>query len=117
MIIPTYEFYRNVYHGRMIEAAGDFAYYAERAGDELALFASTIPCEGQRDVQRCICAVAEILADEASTSQHGQPVASESVNGYYSVNFGGRVSSRSRIDKALRTYLGRWMCRPVGVTE
>ena len=117
MTIPDYEFYRNEFHGRAIQAADDFSYFAERAGDELARFVRMLPSVAQNDYSRCICAVADIKAQTASTSRNGRAVQSESVNGYYSVTYGAAQSESKQISKAVSTYLSRWICGPVRVRE
>ena len=112
---PDYEFYRNEFCGRAIGAAEDFAYFAERAGDELALFVRMLPDKAQNDYSRCICAVAEIVQQEASTSHNGRPVASESVNGYYSVTYGQSQSMERRVMDTVYKYLRPWLCGPCKV--
>ena len=36
MTYADFDYYRNAYHGILIKSADDYAYFAERAGDELA---------------------------------------------------------------------------------
>lgn len=45
MTYADFEYYQNSYKGILITSADYYAYFAERAGDELAPFATRVPVE------------------------------------------------------------------------
>lgn len=116
MAYADWDFYKNIYKGIIITSDGDYAYFAERAGDTLARFACKIPDtdEGQLALKKCACAIADILFGDYKSSKNGtQKQNSESVSGYYSVSYATPTASELNVliyDK-IRTYLGKWVCR------
>lgn len=115
-----YTFYQNTYKGFLIQS-GEYDYFAERASDELALYAARIGTDGedkQLAFKKAQCRIADILYGDFKSSKYGTAkITSESVNGYYNVAFSAAASSEIRglIASAIRTYLGQWLYRPVKV--
>lgn len=114
MTYADYMFYVNEYKGILISSADDYAYFAERAGDELAPFANRVPDteEAQTALKRCACRIADILYGDWKQSKNGvSKISSESVSGYYSVSYAtptyGQV--RLQINSAIALYLGRYV--------
>lgn len=114
MTYADYMFYVNDYKGILITSADDYAYFAERAGDELAPFANRVPTtdDGQTALKRCACRIADILYGDWKQSKNGvSKINSESVSGYYSVSYAtptyGQV--RLQINSAIALYLGRYV--------
>lgn len=119
MIYADFEYYKNEFHGIVIQSAEDYGYFAEMAGDELAIFANRIPNtdEAQTALKRCACRVADIVyADFKSTKYgYGGKLTSESVSGYYSASFNyensasGTSQTRRQINTAIALFLGKWV--------
>ena len=114
MAYADFNFYNNEYNGVVIEDLKEYACFAERASDELALFAYKLPIyeEAQTALKKCQCRIAEILYGDFKSSTHGNSkVSSESVSGYYSVSFAtpNNTEIKSQINAAIKTYLGRWI--------
>lgn len=114
MTYADYMFYVNDYKGILITSADDYAYFAERAGDELAPFANRVPDteDAQTALKRCACRIADILYGDWKQSKNGvSKISSESVSGYYSVSYAtptcGQV--RLQINSAIALYLGRYV--------
>lgn len=114
MTYADYMFYVNDYKGILITSADDYAYFAERAGDELAPFANRIPDteEGQTALKRCACRIADILYGDWKQSKNGvSKINSESVSGYYSVSYAtptyGQI--RLQVNNAIALYIGRYV--------
>lgn len=125
-MIADFEFYKTEYHGIIITEESDYAYHAERASDELALYVRRIPQndEAQRALKRCACAIADILYGEFKLSKFGSTsgkIASESVSGYYSVSYGTTSGTeaikalKSQIDNTIAKYLGGYLLGAVKV--
>lgn len=109
-----FDFYQNNYKGILITSADDYAYFAERAGDELAPFVNRIPDteEAQTALKRCSCRIADILYGDWKQSKNGvSKISSESVSGYYSVSYAtptyGQI--RIQINGAITLYIGRYV--------
>ena len=109
-----FDFYRNSYKGILITSDWIYSIFAERAGDELALFANRIPNddEAQNALKRCACRIADILYGDWKQSKNGvSKINSESVSGYYSVSYAtptyGQI--RLQINSAIALYLGRYV--------
>ena len=114
MTYADFEYYQNDYHGILITSADDYAYFAERAGDELAPFANRVPDteEGQTGLKRCACRIADILYGDWKQSKNGvSKINSESVSGYYSVSYAtptyGQI--RLQINSAIALFIGRYV--------
>lgn len=114
MAYADFDFYRNDDHGILIKNYEDYAYFAERAGDELAPFANRIPEdeEAQTALKRCSCRIADILYGDWKQSKNGvSKISSESVSGYYSVSYAtptyGQI--RIQINSAITLYIGRYV--------
>lgn len=114
MTYADYMFYVNDYKGILITSADDYAYFAERAGDELAPFANRVPTtdDGQTALKRCVCRIADILYGDWKQSKNGvSKINSESVSGYYSVSYAtptyGQI--RLQINSAIALYIGRYV--------
>lgn len=114
MAYADFEFYQNDYHGILITNSNDYAYFAERAGDELAPFANRVPdtVEGQTALKRCACRIADILYGDWKQSKNGvSKISSESVSGYYSVSYAtpeyGQI--RIQINGAITLYIGKYV--------
>lgn len=104
-MIADFDFYQTVYGGRKIKTATDYAFFGERASDELALYRKI----GQDclSLKKCACAVADILFEEDASQKNGKQILSENLAGYYSASY-GTVSGdefKKRIQKAISTYL------------
>ena len=114
MAYADFDFYRNEYKGILIKDNGEYAYFGERAGDELASFAKRIPTDetAQTDLKKCACAVADILFGDFKQSKNGiAKINSESVSGYYSVSYSAPDSTGvSRlINATIMKYLGGYI--------
>lgn len=114
MTYADFEYYQNDYHGILINSADDYAYFAERAGDELAPFANRVPEneDAQTALKRCACRIADILYGDWKQSKNGvSKISSESVSGYYSVSYEtptyGQI--RLQINSAIALYIGRYV--------
>ena len=114
MTYADFDYYRNAYHGILIKSADDYAYFAERAGDELAPFANRVPDteEAQTALKRCACRIADILYGDWKQSKNGvSKISSESVSGYYSVSYAtptyGQI--RLQINSAIALYIWRYV--------
>ena len=107
-------FYVNDYKGILITSADDYAYFAERAGDELAPFANRVPEneDAQTALKRCACRITDILYGDWKQSKNGvSKISSESVSGYYSVSYAtptyGQI--RRQVNSAIALYIGRYV--------
>lgn len=117
MAYADYEFYKNSYLGIIIENKNDYAYFAERASEELAPYANCVPVtqDGQNALKRCTCRVADILFDDYKSSKYGQKISTESVSGYYSVGYviNDITTVKRLISNAVKIYLGRYIIKAV----
>ena len=120
MIYADFDYYKNEFHGIVIQSAEQYDFFAGLAGDELANFANRITNteEAQTALKRCACRCADIFYQQYASSNFGKTggkVASESVSGYYSVSYSydsGDASSQSTrrsLNAAIALYLGRWV--------
>lgn len=112
-MLADYDFYKNTYKGIVIADANSYEYFGERAGDELALFSYLADTDGKADLQKCACAIADILYSTSSGGKAiGKNVTSESISGYYSVSYGSftQAEIKSQINSAIRKYLGKYIC-------
>lgn len=112
--IADFAFYQNGYKGILITSENDYAYFAERAGDELASFANRVPEdeEAQNALKRCACNIADTLYGTWKQSKNGAAMmTSESVSGYYSVSYSAATDAqvRARINNAIAMYIGRYV--------
>ena len=114
MTYADFDYYQNAYHGILITSADDYAYFAERAGDELAHFANRVPEneDAQTALKRCACRITDILYGDWKQSKNGvSKISSESVSGYYSVSYAtptyGQI--RLQINSAIALYIGRYV--------
>ena len=112
--IADFAFYQNEYKGILITSEKDYAYFAERAGDELAPFANRVPDtdEAQNALKRCACNIADTLYGTWKQSKNGvAQMTSESVSGYYSVSYSVVTDAqvRARINNAIALYIGRYV--------
>ena len=115
MACSEYDFYKNTYKGILIENGDEYAYFAERAGEQLAPFANKLPDteEAKNAYGRCKCRIADILYGDFKQSKNGvSKLSSESVAGYYSVSYAtpDSVAIKSMIKNAIVLYLGRFIC-------
>lgn len=119
-MIADFEYYKNQFHGIVIPSDEEYIYFAERAGDELALYVNRVPNtnDAQTALKRCACRVADIIYGDFKLSKYGSQsgkISSESVSGYYSVSFattGGieAISALKRqINTAITLYLGKYI--------
>ena len=113
MANTDYQFYKNTYLGIVIDDSTQYPYFAERAGEQLALYAKDIPNteEAQNALKRCECRIADILFEDFSSSKYGQKISGESVSGYYSVSYAiNDIETVNRlIRNAINLYLGRYI--------
>ena len=114
MTYADFEYYQNSYKGILITSADDYAYFAERAGDELAPFANRVPTtdDGQTALKRCACRIADILYGDWKQSKNGvSKISSESVSGYYSVSYATPTCGQIRlqVNNAIALYIGRYV--------
>lgn len=119
MANTDYSFYKNTYLGIVINDSEQYPYFAERASDELALYASSIPNtpEAQNQLKRCECRIADIFYQDFSSSKNGQKISTESVSGYYSVGYAiNDIDTVKRyINTAINLYLGRYIFKAAKV--
>ena len=114
MTYADFDYYQNSYKGILITSADDYAYFAERAGDELAPFANRVPTtdDGQTALNRCACRIADILYGDWKQSKNGvSKISSESVSGYYSVSYATPTYGQIhlQINSAIALYIGRYV--------
>lgn len=113
MVYADFDFYQTQYHGIVITESGVYAYFAERAGDELAPFANRIPSteEAQTALKRCSCRIADIFYGDYKSSKNGQRIANESVSGYYTVSYtvNDNAQVRRMVNSAIALYLGSYI--------
>lgn len=120
MIYADFDFYKNNFHGILIKSEEEYVYFAERAGDELALFAKRIPnnVDAQDALKRCASKIADIMYGDFKTSKFGVgggKISSESVSGYYSVSYSydgetnGVSAIRKQVNSAIVLYLGQYV--------
>lgn len=120
MIYADFDYYKNEFHGIVIQSAEDYGYFAEMAGDELAIFANRIPNtdEAQTALKRCACRVADIVYGDFKSTKFGVgggKLTSESVSGYYSASYNhensanGTSQMRRQINTAVALLLGKWV--------
>ena len=114
MTYADFDYYQDSYKGILITSADDYAYFAERAGDELAPFANRVPDteEAQTALKRCACRIADILYGDWKQSKNGvSKINSESVSGYYSVSYAtptyGQI--RLQVNNAIALFIGRYV--------
>lgn len=123
-MIADYTFYKDTYKGITISNADEYEYFGERASDELALYVDRLPntLTAQVALKKCACAIADTLYGYYKSHKDGysgSTVSSESVNGYYSVSYGGSGSSQNELKEqifnSIRLYLGNWIFRKIKV--
>ena len=112
-MLADYEFYKNTYKGIVIADANLYDYFAERASDELALFADRVCADEQAQTQlkKCACRVADILFAGTNGKGVNKNITSESVAGYYSVSY-SQVDKQQidrQINAAISLYLGSYL--------
>lgn len=111
MIYADFDYYKNTFHGIIIEKKDEYQYFAEGAGDELAPFISRVPKdeEAQTALKRCACRITDILYQDFKSSKNGQKITSESVSGYYSVSYNNPKTVSHAVNTAISLYLGRYV--------
>lgn len=119
MANTDYQFYKNTYLGIVIDDSTKYPYFAERASEQLALYANAIPNtdEAQNALKRCECRIADILFEDFSSSKFGQKISSESVSGYYSVGYAinDAETVKRGVNTAINLYLGRYIFKTAKV--
>ena len=114
-MLADYDFYKNEYKGIVIADANSYAYFGERASDELALFSRNPVFEidetAKSQLKKCACRIADIMY--ASTNGKGvkKNIASEGVAGYYNVSY-AQVDDKqvqAQINSAINLYIGRYL--------
>lgn len=117
MAYADWNFYKDEYLGIVIESQDEYAYFAERASDELARYAKCIPDADEAicALKRCACRIADIIYGDFKSSKYGQKITSESVSGYYSVGYSANdfATIRRLINNAIKLYLGRYVLKAV----
>lgn len=125
MQYADFEYYKNEFHGIVIKSGEEYVPFAERAGDELALFVDRLPknAEAQTALKRCACRIAEVMCDDFKSSKNGQRLNSESVSGYYSASYGSKAdvngvsATRQAVNTAIMLYIGKYINgKPVIIT-
>ena len=108
-MLADYDFYKNTYKGIVIADANSYDYFAERAGDELALYVKRV--EDEQPLKKCDCKIADILYSSTNGKGENKKVTSESIAGYYSVSYQTQAESevRASISFAIKTYLGQYL--------
>ena len=123
-MIADFTFYKNSFKGITISTADEYEYFGERASDELAKYVDMLPdtLTAQTALKKCACAIADTLYGYYKSHKNGysgSTVSSESVNGYYSVSYGGSGSAQNELGNAIfasvRLYLGNWVFRKIKV--
>ena len=113
MTYADFDFYQNEYKGILVKNSGEYAYFAERAGDELALFANRVPNtdEAQMALKKCSCKITDIFYGDYKSSKNGQKISSESVSGYYSVSYtvNDNAQIRRMVNSAIALYIGKYV--------
>ena len=111
-MIATYEYYTTTFYGTTIPQA-EYNYFAERASDRIARYQPILPSSdgAQEALKKCACAISEVLYNNAKGSKFGKQIASESVNGYYSVSYSteSETALKSKINAIIRDYLGAYL--------
>jgi hypothetical protein len=107
-MLADYDFYKNQYKGITIADANSYDYFAERAGDELALYVNRAD---ETQLKKCACKIADILYSSSNGKGENKKVTSESIAGYYSVSYQTQSESevRASISFAIKTYLGQYL--------
>lgn len=113
-MIADYAYYNQSFHGTLIPQA-EYTYFAERASDRLARYQPFLPSSdgAQNALKKCACAISEILYNNVKGSKDGKQIASESVNGYYSVSFSTQdeTALKSKINDVISDYLSVYFNR------
>lgn len=118
-MIADYNFYTTVFLGETIPE-DKFDFFGERASDKLARYEKAIPRNpsAQLALQKCACAIAELLYENKQAKKNGKEVSSESVNGYYTVSYAtaNENTIKKEVNGIIVDYLGIYLSmRPVGV--
>lgn len=119
-MIADFSFYQNEYKGYIIKSVDEYGYFAERASDELSRFVKLVPStdEAQAQLKKCACAISDYLYNGVKTSKNGQKIASESVNGYYSVSYSVKSENEEKkaISSLIKKYIGEYVSyRPLRI--
>lgn len=113
MAYADFNYYKSEYLGLTVNNEDEYAYFAERASDELARYAKCLPDteEAQTALKKCACRVTDILYGDFKSSKNGQKITSESVSGYYTVGYASNdfATIQKLIRQAVNTYLGKFL--------
>lgn len=112
-MLADYDFYKNEYKGIVIADANSYAYFGERASDELAFFSNQDEM-AQMQLKKCACRIADILHSSTNGKGVYKKVVSEGIAGYYNVSYAqvDEKQVKSQINSAIVLYLGKWLCKP-----
>lgn len=118
-MIANYEYYTGTYYGYTIPSE-KYNFFAERASDKLARYQAFLPDteDAQNALKKCSCAISDLLYNNAQGSKNGKKIASESVNGYYSVSFSteSETALKTKINGVIKDYLGVYLSmKPIKV--
>lgn len=114
-MLADYEFYKNEYKGIVIADANSYAYFGERASDELALFSNrqvfSTDDIAQKQLKKCACRIADIMYASTNGKGVSKNITSESVAGYYTVSYSQAdlKQVQGQINSAITLYLGRYL--------
>lgn len=115
MLVADYDFYKNEYKGIVIADANSYAYFGERASDELALFSQRKVFDddetAQNQLKRCACRIADILYASTNGKGVNKNITSESIAGYYNVSYGqvDLKQVQGQINSAITLYIGKYL--------
>ena len=115
-MLADYTFYHGTYKGIVFSDSGSYEYFGERASDKLALYSNmkvfSEDATAETQLKKCACRIADIIYSATlggKTLKSGN-VASESIAGYYSVNYGTMTEQQvnSQINTAIKLYIGKY---------
>ena len=116
-MLADYDFYHNTYKGLVFADATSYEYFGERASDELALYSNKKVFSedetAQTQLKKCACRIADIIysSSNGGKSLKSGAISSESIAGYYSVNYGTVTNEQiqGQINTAIKLYIGRYI--------
>lgn len=116
-MLADYDFYHNTYKGVVFTDSNTYEYFGERASDELAPYANMkVFAEDEvanTQLKKCACRISDVLysSTNGGKSMKGATIASESVNGYYSVTYSltTEAQEKAQINSAIKLYIGRYI--------
>lgn len=115
-MLADYDYYKGFYKGIVFADDLSYEYFAERASDELALYANMkVFAEDETantQLKKCACRIADIIfsvTNGGKTLQNGT-ISSESVAGYYSVAYANTPEAqiKAQINSAIKSYIGQY---------